>query len=196
MKNLSTQRLLRSNVSTNIENVVATTSLNQKIDIRKIVGGWHLSQYDPKKFPGAIIRQKHPRSVLIVFKSGSLVCTGTKSQDMANYAIQKFVSDLKKSNNFAKLQSSTIKIQNMVASCNLGNKIHLEKAARNLPRSMYEPEQFPGIIHRLSYPNTVALIFASGRMVCTGAKSYQEIQISANTVLMELEKRNLVAYQT
>ena len=80
----------------------------------------------------------------------------------------------------------------MVASCSLGYRIHLEEAARKLPKSMYEPEQFPGIIHRVSYPKTVVLIFASGRMVCVGAKSTQEIRQSVNTVYFELEERNLI----
>ena len=57
---------------------------------------------------------------------------------------------------------------------------------------MYEPEQFPAIIHRLHYPKTVALIFASGRIVCVGAKSFKEIQSSVNTVHMELQQQNLI----
>ena len=63
-----------------------------------------------------------------------------------------------------------IEIQNMVASASLGGKIHLELAARILPRSMYKPEQFPGLIHRMSYEKTVILLFASGKLVLTGAK--------------------------
>ena len=65
---------------------------------------------------------------------------------------------------------AVITVQNIVAAINLGGKIHLEKAARTLPRSMYEPEQFPGLIHRMLDPKTVILLFASGKLVCTGAK--------------------------
>ena len=152
------------------------------------------SQYNPDKFPGVIIRQNQPRSVIIFFKSGSIVCTGAKSEESTYTAIQKFISKIKSGNKSGTL-NSRIKIENVVASCDLGDKIHLEQTARILPRSIYEPDQFPGIIHRLSYPNTVALIFASGRMVCTGAKSAREIEISVHTVLLELEKRNLMVHE-
>ncbi len=195
MKTLSLKNLALSKVSISIENVVATAVLNQSIDIKKTIKNFPSSKYDPNKFPGAVIRLKQPRSVILAFKSGSIVCTGTKSEEMAFSAIQKFVSEIKNSNNLTNVSISDIKIVNMVASCNLGNKIHLEQTARTLPRSMYEPEQFPGIIHRLSHPNTVALIFASGRLVCVGAKSTQEIHLSVNTVRMELEERSLMAYE-
>ena len=51
----------------------------------------------------------------------------------------------------------------------------MELAARILPRSMYEPEQFPGLIHRMLDPKTVILLFASGKLVCTGAKKESEV---------------------
>lgn len=192
---MSFQKIVHSKVSIRIENVVATAFLNQRIDIKKIAKQYSRSQYDPTKFPGVVIRLNNPKSVILAFTSGSLVSTGTKSEEMAVSAIQKFVSNIKRSKKMTISQIPGVKIENMVASCNLGNKIHLEQAARNLPRSLYEPEQFPGIIHRLTYPKTVALIFASGRIVCVGAKSTQEIHTSANTVQMELEKRNLMAYE-
>ena len=68
-----------------------------------------------------------------------------------------------------------VNIQNIVASIDLGGKIHLEKVARTLPRSMYEPEQFPGVIHRMLDPKTVILIFASGKLVCTGVKTEKDV---------------------
>ena len=177
----------------NIENVVATSSLNQKINIQKILRQFPDSKYNPNKFPGAVVRLSNPRSVILVFKSGSMVSTGTHSEESAQNAINRFVLEISK---FQKLQDHftipDIKIENIVASCNLGNKIHLEQAARMLPRSMYEPEQFPAIIHRMCHPKTVVLIFASGRMVCVGAKTSQEIQTSVNTVHMELQENNLI----
>jgi transcription initiation factor TFIID TATA-box-binding protein len=40
---------------------------------------------------------------------------------------------------------------------------------------MYEPEQFPGLIYRMDVPKVVILIFASGNLVCTGAKKEQDV---------------------
>ncbi len=191
---MSLKNMTRQNVEISIENVVATTSLNQNINIKSIVQKFS-AKYNPDKFPGAVIRLTDPRSVILIFKSGSIVCTGTKSEKMAEKAIQEFVSEL---NHITKLENATfqeLKIENIVASCNLKNKIHLEQAARTLPRSLYEPEQFPGIIHRACHPKTVILLFASGRLVCVGAKSTQDVNNSVNAIHMELEKMDLIVHE-
>ena len=52
-------------------------------------------------------------------------------------------------------------------------KLPIEKLARTLPKSMYEPEQFPGLIYRIQ-GICVTLIFASGKGVIAGAKSIEE----------------------
>jgi len=76
----------------------------------------------------------------------------------------------------------------------LGGKIHLEDAARRLPRSMYEPEQFPGLIHRMVDPKTVLLLFASGKLVCTGAKKESDVYKSVHNIHALLEEKNLMLY--
>jgi transcription initiation factor TFIID TATA-box-binding protein len=73
-----------------------------------------------------------------------------------------------------------IQIQNIVASANLGMEVLLEKAAYLLENTMYEPEQFPGLIYRLTDPKVVLLIFSSGKMVITGAKSEEEVEKAVN----------------
>jgi transcription initiation factor TFIID TATA-box-binding protein len=66
-------------------------------------------------------------------------------------------------------------IQNIVASGNIQNNIDLEMAADLLDNVMYEPEQFPGLIYRMSDPKVVLLVFASGKLVITGAKSDENV---------------------
>ena len=61
----------------------------------------------------------------------------------------------------------------MVSTANLGGKVDLETAAVDMDNLMYEPEQFPGLIYRMKEPKVVLLIFASGKMVITGAKSFK-----------------------
>ena len=92
-------------------------------------------------------------------------------------------------------KDAIITVQNIVAAINLGGKIHLEKAARTLPRSMYEPEQFPGLIHRMLEPKTVILLFASGKLVCTGAKKESDVYKSVHNIHALLEEKNLMIYE-
>ena len=81
-----------------------------------------------------------------------------------------------------------------MASIDLGGRIHLEQTARSLPRSMYEPEQFPGVIHRMLDPKTVILIFASGKLVCTGGKTEKDVYRSVNNLHSLLEEKGLMIY--
>ena len=64
-----------------------------------------------------------------------------------------------------------IKIVNIVATASLERAIPLVKLAEALPNTEYNPEQFPGLVMRIKDPKTSALIFSSGKIVCTGAKS-------------------------
>src|SRR3972149_3101518 len=89
-------------------------------------------------------------------------------------------------------KDAVIVVQNIVAAINLGGKIHLEHAARVLPRSMYEPEQFPGLIHRMLDPKTVILLFASGKLVCTGAKKEADVYRSVHNLHSLLEEKKLM----
>jgi len=75
------------------------------------------------------------------------------------------------------------------ASANLGGKIDLGEAARQLPKSMYEPAQFPGIIHRMADPKTVILLFSSGKLVCTGAKRETEVYRAWTTCTRRSSRR-------
>ena len=122
-----------------------------------------------------------------------MVCTGSKSADMARKAVNTVVQKLRKGKIKIK-KEATVTVQNIVASINLGGRINLEQAARTLPRSMYEPEQFPGLIHRMLDPKTVILVFASGKLVCTGGKTEQDVYRSVNLLHSMLEEKELMIY--
>ena len=115
-------------------------------------------EYHPDQFPGLVFRLKVPKTVTLIFSSGKMVCTGSRSSDQASKAVMAVVQKLRKGDIDIR-NEPTIVVQNIVASASLGGKVHLEEAARQLPKSMYEPEQFPGLIHRMADPKTVILLF-------------------------------------
>jgi transcription initiation factor TFIID TATA-box-binding protein len=59
---------------------------------------------------------------------------------------------------------------------------------------MYEPEQFPGLIYRMSEPKVVILLFASGKLVCTGAKKEQDVYDAVEKLHGLLEEKKLIFY--
>ena len=176
-----------------IENVVASASVDQKIDLIEITKKFPDTEYHPEQFPGLVFRLKTPKTATLIFRTGKMVCTGAKSEDLAVKAVRTVVQKLRKGGIKIK-KDAVIVVQNIVASINLGGKIHLEQAARTLPRSMYEPEQFPGLIHRMLDPKTVILLFASGKLVCTGAKKEPDVYRSVHNLHTLLEEKGLMIY--
>ena len=176
-----------------IENVVASATVDQKMDLNAITKNFPDVEYHPDQFPGLVFRIKSPKTATLIFTSGKMVCTGAKSEDMAVKAVKTVVQRLRKGKIKIK-KDAVITVQNIVAAINLGGKIHLEQAARKLPRSMYEPEQFPGLIHRMLDPKTVILLFASGKLVCTGAKKEADVYRSVHNLHATLEEKELMIY--
>ena len=176
-----------------IENVVASATVDQKMDLNKITKLFPDVEYHPDQFPGLVFRIKSPKTATLIFTSGKMVCTGAKSEQMSRNAVKTVVTKLRKGGIKVK-KDAVVTIQNIVASINLGGKIHLEQAARTLPRSMYEPEQFPGLIHRMLDPKTVILLFSSGKLVCTGAKKEEDVYRSVNNLHSSLEEKELMKY--
>jgi transcription initiation factor TFIID TATA-box-binding protein len=63
------------------------------------------------------------------------------------------------------------KLQNIVSTANLGCPLKLRQIALQAKNAEYNPKRFAAVIMRIKEPKTTALIFSSGKMVCTGAKS-------------------------
>jgi TATA binding protein of transcription factor TFIID len=114
-----------------------------------------------------------------------MVCTGAKSEEDVKKTVKQIVSALE-NKGIIKDAKPDYKIQNVVASANLYAEINLESLALLLDNVLYEPEQFPGLIYRMSDPKVVLLIFSSGKMVCTGAKREEEVRQAVEKIYAKL----------
>ncbi len=177
-----------------IENVVASASLNQRIDLKAVVKSYPGVEYRPEQFPGLVFRLKKPKTATLIFNSGKMVCTGAKSEREARGAVMKVIDELKRSG-IVIVGKPDLKIQNIVASANLSGIIDLEQAAFTLGKTMYEPEQFPGLIYRMDDPKVVILLFASGKLVCTGAKREEDVYVAVEKLHRRLEEEGLIYYE-
>ena len=96
----------------------------------------------------------------------------------------------------AKFVPSNYKIQNMTATCDFGFPIRLEGLIyAHSSLSTYEPELFPGLVYRMTDPKVVLLIFVSGKIVVTGAKSEESLQQAVENIfpiLLEFRKKNVL----
>jgi transcription initiation factor TFIID TATA-box-binding protein len=177
-----------------IQNVVASATLNQKVDLNAVVKSNPGVEYRPERFPGLVFRIRRPKTATLIFNSGKMVCTGAKSEQEARRAVMNVVKELKKGGIII-ISKPDLKVVNIVASASLGGRVDLELAVSTLGKAMYEPEQFPGLIYRMDEPKVVILIFASGNLVCTGAKKEQEVYDAVHKLHGRLEEQDLIFYE-
>jgi transcription initiation factor TFIID TATA-box-binding protein len=159
-----------------VENVVAFTSLGKKIPLIKIANKLEEAEYAPESFPGVVYRINDPRAATLIFSSGKIVCTGAKSIEKARTAMQKVVNDIRKAG-IPMPRKFQIKVENIVASTNIEarKKLNLEEISFSLENVEYEPEQFPGLVYRISEPRVAFLVFGSGKIICTGGRTIDDI---------------------
>jgi transcription initiation factor TFIID TATA-box-binding protein len=176
-----------------IQNVVASANLGVELDLNHLALSMSGAEYDPERFPGLIFRLKNPKTATLLFRSGKLVCTGSKSPEMANHAIETVVVHLKKAG-ISVTRSPKVEVQNIVASANLGQPLNLNAIAISLglERVEYEPEQFPGLVYRMSDPKVVILIFGSGKIVCTGARTPHDVEVAVDKLTDELRSFDML----
>lgn len=176
-----------------IENVVASSSMERNLDLEEISRVLEGSEYDPEKFPGLVYRVDEPETAILLFTSGKVVCTGGKTVEEARTSVNK-VKDLLNEKDIETADDITVKVQNIVASYELGFDLNLNSVAitLGLERVEYEPEQFPGLVYRLQNSDVVLLLFGSGNMVCTGAKEISDLESAVNHIKEELKGAGLI----
>ncbi len=178
-----------------IQNVVASINLFTTIDLvtsyQTLIDDDDLFvSYNPETFPGLILKIKKPKISSLVFSSGKLVLTGAKSTQMVFEGVQQMIKILRTVGTKITEEPEII-VQNIVASGHFNHRtINLELAALWLEHSMYEPEQFPGLIYRLAEPKTVLLLFQSGNLVCTGAKTEVQVRQAVENTYNTLDEIN------
>jgi transcription initiation factor TFIID TATA-box-binding protein len=177
-----------------IENVVASSSLGDELDLPTVAFTLNGAEYEPEQFPGVIYRLKQPKTAILLFHSGKVVCTGGKSMKQVDESIR-LVSEMIRKGGQKILRHPKIQVQNIVATSDIGGEINLNSVAvtLGLERVEYEPEQFPGLVCRLESPRVVVLLFGSGKMVCTGARRPSDVSRAVEQITKELQDASLLS---
>ena len=170
-----------------IQNIVATASLGKPVPLTKLARTQPNTEYNPKTFPGLVLRIKEPKSAVLVFSSGNLVCTGTKSTAQVKKVIDAVIKQLKKINVNITVKPK-ITVQNIVASGTIELKLNLNFLALEMENTEYEPEQFPGLVYKLVEPNATFLLFSNGKLVCTGTKNRNQLEESMKQLLKNVKE--------
>ena len=170
-----------------IVNIVVSTGLEKDIPLEKMAATLPNTEYNPEQFPGLVLRIKEPKTSALIFSSGKVVCTGARNLADVDRSIQSIIKSLKKLNIIVTIKPE-ITVQNIVASGSIGMDLNLNVLGIKLPNTEYEPEQFPGLVHKLKGTNATFLLFSNGKIVCTGTKTEQQVHEATDKLIENLEK--------
>lgn len=170
-----------------IQNIVVSTSLEHDIPLIKLAEVLPNTEYNPEQFPGLVMRIKDPKTSALIFSSGKIVLTGAKSLTKVKESLQKIIKNLAKIKIKIKVKPK-INVQNMVASGSIHMDLNLNSLAMKLDNTEYEPEQFPGLVYKLSGTRATFLLFSNGKIVCTGTKSETKLKEAVKKLVIVLKK--------
>jgi len=178
-----------------VENIVASTSFADKLDLDVIAQSLEEAEYEPEQFPGLVYRLSNPKTATLLFRSGKANCTGAKNVEDVKKTVDIIADKLRKLGvEVYKDKDLKIVIQNIVAISDLGTELNLNEVAMGLglENVEYEPEQFPGLVYRIRDPKVAMLLFGSGKIVCTGARQTEDVSKAVEKLSQELTSLDLI----
>ena len=176
-----------------IQNIVASTTFAEKLDLDVIAQSLEDAEYEPEQFPGLVYRLSDPKTATLLFRSGKANCTGAKNVEDVRKTTDIIADKLKKLG-IEVYKKPEIVVQNIVATADLGGELNLTETAQGLglDNVEYEPEQFPGLVYRIKEPRVAMLLFSSGKIVCAGARSTEDISKAVEKLSEELTSSGLL----
>ena len=180
-------------IEVKVQNIVASTTFADKLDLDMITQSLEEAEYEPEQFPGLVYRLSDPKTATLLFRSGKANCTGAKNIEDVRKTVDIIAEKLRRLGADV-YDNPEIVIQNMVAVGDLGGELNLTETALGLglENIEYEPEQFPGMVYRIKEPKVALLLFSSGKIVCAGARNTEDISKAAEKLSKELNSLGLL----
>jgi len=184
-----------------IHNIVATAQIeiSTPLQLDRLKQIFRFSSFNRRKFAAVTLRLVRPNCTILLFTSGKLVITGSKSSSEALLSAYRVRHLLQQACTGQRFAVTGFDIQNVVSHCELevrdGEILDIEAVyERYHIYSTYQSHIFPGLIFRYPKLRVVALMFFSGKVVLTGAKSLGDIEEGWN-VIFSLVKAYVVRRQ-
>lgn len=170
-----------------ISNITATVDIEGEFDREELAADLPNSEYDPEKHRSLIFRSSNVNGIVVLIpRTGRASITGAQSSEGLIQGVEDFISAVSKIG--IERKYTDIRIENVVATIDLGNSIDLSNLVieLGLESAEYEPEQFPGVIYR---PNNgpVILIYSSGKAIITKTRTYEEVLTTYQNLQEQIE---------
>ncbi|WP_435158172.1 TATA-box-binding protein [Haladaptatus sp. DFWS20] len=177
-----------------IENIVATSAIEQELDVAQLGADLSGGTYDAEQFPGVICRLPMTSATMLLYRTGTITCTGANSIQDVEQGYQELFTQLR-TLGVSVPDEPSISIENLVSSADLETSLDLNTLAIGLriEEIEYEPEQFPGLVYRLEELSIVVLIFNSGKLIITGSKTEAKTHTAVERVKSRLSELGFLA---
>jgi transcription initiation factor TFIID TATA-box-binding protein len=172
-----------------IVNAVGSGDLGIEIDLNQLTVDIEEAEFDPDKYPGAYVRLGGVEPLITMYRTGKYIVTGSKSEEGAYECRKLFLELLSNKGVLDTPDDEWFSMQNFVCTGELDQVQNLNALAigLGLEYTEYEPEQFPGLVFRPVDQPVVILIFASGKVVITGAKDIDTAEVAFQSLKKELD---------
>ena len=167
-----------------VENIIVSFSVASLLDLPKLAEILPDAQYHPADAPAIILQFSHPHSMAALSSSGSVMMTGPRNMDEVHDVV-KMILDRLNVVGVDLIESPDISVQNVTVSADLHQELKLRSLAKFLQIPEYAPRVFPGLVYKAEDPNTVILLFDSGKMVCNG-KCLEEATVAVKNMVEKL----------
>ena len=183
-------RLFLCGLKPEIVNLVATGDLKQRVSLDHISELSH-TIYDQEIYGGRVAYLKTPEmhGKVSIFPSGKLISIGTKSPVEAQRDLEATVKVLADSGLIEPVEVEA-RIRNIVVLLQV-NVTGLEELAEAIG-VIYEPDQFPAAIYKPDDLDVSYLIFNSGKIIISGIKSIEEIEVASKKIVETLKELDMI----
>jgi len=161
---------------------VATAELNQFVNLEKLVHAEGFL-YDTAIYRCAYLKDEHTKAKVSIFSTGKMISVGSKSFKDATHDLNYATGRLAQLRLISPTKIKEVKLQNIVATGDIGQDVNIEELSTRLPNIIYEPEQFPGAIYYAKeLEGASILIFASGKVVIAGLRDEHLLEVARNVL--------------
>jgi transcription initiation factor TFIID TATA-box-binding protein len=167
-----------------VENIIVSFSVATSLDLQKLSGVLTDATFNPDDTPALVMQFAKPKSVVTLFSTGNVMMTGPKTMEEVQ-EVTKMLSDRLSIADVHLPSPPEVHVQNITASVDLGRSVDLRFLKKSLKTVEYNPKKFPGLIYTGDNPNTVILVFDSGKIVCNGPR-LEEVTVAIDSLIDKL----------
>ena len=173
-------------VALQVENVIASSSLGKDVELVRLGSELEHAHYAGGRTPSVVIALDGDGAggrTGVVFGNGKLYVTGVEDLSTGREAVSQLRNAVKALDPKVSLRKG-VKLENLVARCDLGATLDLGTIAAALPGAEYDSARFSGLVLRLGDPAASLILFRSGIVVVTDVGS----EAGVKRALQALEK--------